>query len=101
MFCLSSVDARVRFQEGELVEAGNQASKLQKQQQEVDNQEDERKQKADLHHDVSAGCFTFYLLHFLRAIIAHFLLRPVTPTQAPKRQLEPSRTATTAARPNW
>ena len=99
MFCLSSVNAPVLFQEIKRVKAQKQASKLQKQQQEVDNQEEKGEQKAELDDDVSAICFSCYLLHYLRAIIAHFLLRPVTPKQA--TSLEPSSAATRAARPIW
>ena len=101
MFCLSSVNASVLFQEERTVGAEKQASKLQEQQQEGDNQEGKGEKKADLDVDVSAICFSCYLLHYLRAIIAHFLLRPVTPTQATSRAIEPSRAATTAARPIW
>ena len=85
MFCLSAVDARVLFQEQKRVEAEKQARKLQKQQQEGGNQEEKGKQKAELDVDVSAGCFSCCLLHYPRALIAHFLLRPVTPTQAAQR----------------
>ena len=99
MFCLSSVNAPVLFQEKKRVEAKEQASKLQEQQQKGDNQEGKGEQKADLDVNVSAICFSCYLLHYLRAIIAHFLLRPVTPKQA--TSLEPSRAATRAARPIW
>ena len=101
MFCLSAVDARVLFQEEKRVEAEKQARKLQKQQQEGDNQEDKANQKAEQDVHVSAGCFSCYLLHYLRALIAHFLLRPVTPEQAAQRAIKLSRTASSAARPNW
>ena len=99
MFCLSAVDARVLFQDKKRVEAEKQASKLQEQQQEGDNQEGKGEQKVELAVNVSAICFSCYLLHYLRAIIAHFLLRPVAPEQA--TSLEPSRAATRAARPIW
>jgi len=89
----------VLFQENERVEAQKQASKLQKQQQKDDNQEGEGEEKADLDVNVSAICFSCYLLHYLRAIIAHFLLRPVAPEQA--TSLQPSSAATGAARPIW
>ena len=77
MFCLSSVNAPVLFQENERVKSQKQASKLQKPQQKDDNQEGEGEEKAELAVNVSAICFSCYLLHYLRAIIAHFLLRPV------------------------
>ena len=99
MSCLSSVNAPVLFQENERVKAQKQASKLQKQQQKDDSQEGEGEEKAELAVNVSAICFSCYLLHYLRAIIAHFLLRPVTPEEA--TSLEPSRAATRAARPIW
>ena len=67
MFCLSSVNASVLFQQEKRVQAKEQTAKLQKQQQEVDNQEEKGEQKAELDHDVSAGCFSCYLLHYLRA----------------------------------
>ena len=101
MFCLSSVNAPVLFQEIKRVKAQKQASKLQKQQQKDDNQEGEGEEKAELAVNVSAICFSCYLLHYLRAIIAHFLLRPVTPKQATTRAIEPSSAATRAARPIW
>ena len=82
MFCLSSVNAPVLFQENERVKSQKQASKLQKPQQKDDNQEGEGEEKAELAVNVSAICFSCYLLHYLRAIIAHFLLRPVAPKQA-------------------
>ena len=96
---LSSVNAPVLFQENERVKAQKQASKLQEQQQEGDNQEGKGEEKAELDVNVSAICFSCYLLHYLRAIIAHFLLRPVAPEEA--TSLEPSRAATRAARPIW
>ena len=76
----------VLFQENKRVEAQKKASKLQEQQQKGDNQEGEGEQKAELDDDVSAICFSCYLLHYLRAIIAHFLLRPVAPEQATSPQ---------------
>ena len=99
MSYLSSVNAPVLFQENKRVEAQKQASKLQKQQQKDDNQEGEGEEKAELAVNVSAICFSCYLLHYLRAIIAHFLLRPVAPEQA--TSLQPSSAATRAARPIW
>ena len=89
----------VLFQENKRVEAQKKASKLQEQQQKGDNQEGEGEQKAELDDDVSAICFSCYLLHYLRAIIAHFLLRPVAPEQATSPQ--PSSAAPKAARPIW
>ena len=101
MFCLSAVITHVLFQELERIAAAKQAKKQHKQNTEIDNQEDKEKQKAKLDVNVSAGCFSCYLLHYLRALIAHFLLRPVTPEQAAQRAIKLSRTASSAARPNW
>ena len=101
MFCLSSVITHVLFQELERIAAEKQPEKRHKQNTEIDNQEEKEKQKVALDVDVSAGCFSCYLLHYLRTLIAHFLLRPVTPEQAAQRASKLSRTASSAARPNW
>ena len=96
MFFLSSVNTSVLFQEQESIAAENQAKKRQQKKNRVKKGNHE----AELDDHVSAGCFACYLLHYLRAISAHFLRRPVTPEQATQRAIEPSRTASSAARPN-
>ena len=91
----------VLFQEQESIAAENQVEKRQQQKNHGASRGKKGNHEAELDVHVSADCFACYLLNYLRAIIAHFLLRPVTPEQPTQRAIEPSRTATSAARPIW